>query len=109
MQGPPIASYLSSLSSFDHFRNFKKCAVGLGGVFHSDVMRQRLAQSVADVVPYSACEAIASLTRIVNTIPIRDLDHGYDPVGVQFIQPVDVIKNRVQVVEHASALVSGQF
>ncbi len=72
-------------------------------------MRQRFPQTVLHVFADGVCEALASLSRFVYAVAVRDLSHGRNFVGFQFAEALDIFKDGVQIAQHASALFLGQL
>src|SRR5229473_2986156 len=87
--------------SLNHFRHFEKCPIRIGSVFQRRFMGQRLAQAFTNIFTAGVAEALASLLRLVHTVAISHLCHGLHVCGVQFVEAVNVAKNRVQVAHHA--------
>src|SRR6266851_9213320 len=83
--------------SLNHFRHFEKCPIRIGSVFQRRFMGQRLAQAFTNIFTAGVAEALASLLRLVHTVAISHLCHGLHVCGVQFVEAVNVAKNRVQV------------
>src|ERR1700678_876188 len=82
--------------SLNHLRNLEKYPVGVGGIFHGDVLRKRFPQTVSYIFADGIGESVARRCRLVLVlilivaIAVGDLSHGRNFVGFQFAESLDV-------------------
>src|SRR6266478_7432476 len=100
---------ISPVLPLDHLRHLKEVRISIRSVLERLFMRQGLPQAVQDVFPTGICETLAALLDLIYTIPVRNLCHRLHVIGIQLVQPIDVVEDRVQVAHHVSAFFLGQF
>src|SRR6202165_1618337 len=99
---PDLCPSRSSLYilSFNHLGNFEEHPVGIRRICQRLFASQRLAQSFRNIFSAGIGESLGSRLRSIHAVAGGDLSHRRHVRGVQFIEPFDVVKNRVQVSHH---------
>jgi len=56
--------------SFNYFRDFEKCSVGVWSIFQRNVMWQGFAQAFVNIFAAGISEALTALLRLINAVTI---------------------------------------
>ena len=62
-----------------------------------------------DIFPIRIRKALASVLRLIHAVAIGHLRHGLHIRRIQFVQRIDMTKDRIEITHHAGALVLSQF
>src|ERR1700688_1670672 len=92
--------------SLNHLGHSEKCAISVRGLGQRVFLRQRLSQPFGHVFATGVRKSLASLRGLADTVAIRNLCHRFYFRRIQLVETFDVIKNRIQVAQHAGALFS---